>query len=365
MRYRVGNGADWTEGPHDIADTTATIVGLDPDTEYEVQVRSSSATGHSEWTVLGVVRTNILILYDLFSLSLDLNGSEKDQNVRMLKVSSGRIVPIQVFGADIRDTRSLTVHVEYDSTQVVFEGFDPADALPCVHALVKRDSTVVEIGVASLGGRATVDSGLVGTLRFRMTEALSDTEIRLAGVELVRSDPLETMTRSVSVALQVAPPPDADFDDDGKVVFADFVLFAAAFGYGEGDAKYEAKYDLDGGIGFADFVIFAEGFGDTVNLALVFTPMQSVTYSVAENTAASAPIGDAIAATDADGDTLTYTLWGADAEHFAVDASTGQILTNGTYDFEKKKGYAVIVRASDGNGGHVIIVVDISVTVDE
>ena len=77
-----------------------------------------------------------------------------------------------------------------------------------------------------------------------------------------------------------------------------------------------------------------------------YTVLQPVTGFVAENTPASEPIGDPVDATDADGDTLTYTLWGADAEHFASDAKTGQIFTNGTYDFEKKKGYAVIVRAS-------------------
>ena len=39
------------------------------------------------------------------------------------------------------------------------------------------------------------------------------------------------MTRSVSVALQIAAPPSPDFDGNGMVEFADFVLFAGAFGY--------------------------------------------------------------------------------------------------------------------------------------
>ena len=54
-----------------------------------------------------------------------------------------------------------------------------------------------------------------------------------------------------------------DFNDDGSVGFADFVLFAQRFGLREGDAGYDAKYDLDenGAIGFGDFVIFANAFG--------------------------------------------------------------------------------------------------------
>ena len=51
---------------------------------------------------------------------------------------------------------------------------------------------------------------------------------------------------------------DPDFNDDGSVGFADFVLFAQQFGLREGDTGYDAKYDLDedGAVGFGDFVIF-------------------------------------------------------------------------------------------------------------
>ena len=112
--------------------------------------------------------------------------------------------------------------------------------------------------------------------------------------------------------------------------------------------------------------IYKGYIGETVNRAPVFTWLHPVAHSVAENTAAGQAIGDPVSATDADGDALTYSLWGADAEHFAIDAGTGQILTKGTYAFEEKRGYAVIVRATDGQGGRVSLVVNIAVTdVDE
>ena len=368
LRYREGSDGEFTDGPQDVTGTSATIEGLSPDTAYEVQVRASNAAGDGDWSALGVLRTAVLILYDRFSLSLDLDDSEGDQSVLFLAVSPGRVVPIQVFGADIQNARGLSICVGYDSTQVVFEAFDVGDMLPNAESLVARDSTFVEIGLVSSGGQATADSGLVGTLRFRATEAFSETEIRLAGADVIRGEPLEVMTRSVSVALQVAAPPSPDFDGNGMVEFADFVLFAGAFGYREGDEEYDAKYDLhgDGRIGFADFVIFAGSFGNTVNRAPIFALAPPVTRSVAENAPADQPIGDPVPASDADGDTLTYSLWGADAEHFDIDASTGQIRTKGTYDFEQKRGYSVIVRAGDGEGGHVSLVVSIAVTgVDE
>ena len=45
-----------------------------------------------------------------------------------------------------------------------------------------------------------------------------------------------------------------------------------------------------------------------------------------------ANVGGAIAATDADGDTLTYALSGSGA--FAIGASTGQITVAGALDHE-------------------------------
>ena len=57
--------------------------------------------------------------------------------------------------------------------------------------------------------------------------------------------------------------PNPDFNGDGAVGFADFLLFASQFGLSRGDAGYDARYDLDGDetIGFSDFLIFVNAFG--------------------------------------------------------------------------------------------------------
>ena len=58
-----------------------------------------------------------------------------------------------------------------------------------------------------------------------------------------------------------------DFNADGTVGFADFVLFAAHFGLSQGDEGYDARFDLDGNgaIGFSDFVMFAGAFGKSTS----------------------------------------------------------------------------------------------------
>ena len=86
------------------------------------------------------------------------------------------------------------------------------------------------------------------------------------------------------------------------------------------------------------------------NNAPVFSS-SNVSRSIAENTAAGVNVGAAVTATDADaGDTLSYTLGGADVASFDFVETTGQIRTKAgvSYDHEAKSSYTVTVTASDG-----------------
>ena len=93
-----------------------------------------------------------------------------------------------------------------------------------------------------------------------------------------------------------------------------------------------------------------------------FTEGTTATRTVAENTAASVNIGTVVAATDADNDTLTYTLSGTDAAAFSIVSTSGQLQTSAALDFETKNSYSVTVDASDGKGGSDAIDVTINVT---
>ena len=100
------------------------------------------------------------------------------------------------------------------------------------------------------------------------------------------------------------------------------------------------------------------------NNAPEFPASETGARSVAENTAAAEDIGAPVAATDADaGDTLDYTLGGADMASFDIDPATGQLMTKDPLDFETKASYTVTVTASDGNtADDATITVTITVT---
>ena len=77
----------------------------------------------------------------------------------------------------------------------------------------------------------------------------------------------------------------------------------------------------------------------------------TTTREVAENTPAGSAIGDPVVAEDEDGDILTYTLSGADADDtFDIDQATGQLMTKGALNFETNPSLTVTVKATDPAG---------------
>ena len=224
---------------------------------------------------LSILSILALLIYPLslsaqnsFSLSLDVNGAADNQAVTSLNVSADQVVAIQIFGTGIQNANGLAVRFEYNASQVTYEGFGVGNVLPNAQALIEQSTnpTYVEIGIASLGGQATANSGQVGTVRFRAIAAFSGTVIRLVRAELGRGGHFETITLNTRVELkfQAVTP---DFDRDGVVGIPDFLLFVNHFGTSFGDASYDAKYDLDGNgvIGIPDFLIFVDNFVSQVS----------------------------------------------------------------------------------------------------
>ena len=223
--------------------------------------------------MLFILSTLALLIYPLsvsaqssFSLSLDVDSAAGDQSVTSLNTSADQVIAIQIFGTDIQNANGVSVRFEYDASQVTYDSFDVGSVLPSAQALPEHGTTFVEIGIVSLGGQATINSGLMGIIRFRTTAAFSGTAIRLARAELSRGGQFETITPNIRIELQlqVLTP---DFDGDGRVGFSDFLLFGSQFGARQGDGRYEARFDLDsdGAIGFGDFLIFSGDFGKEVS----------------------------------------------------------------------------------------------------
>ena len=101
------------------------------------------------------------------------------------------------------------------------------------------------------------------------------------------------------------------------------------------------------------------------NTPPTFSDGLTTTRGVDENTAAGVDIGEPVAATDADSDTLTYSLDTTSAASFDISSTTGQLQTKAALDFEDKSSYTVTVsvRDSKDSNGDADEVTDDTITV--
>lgn len=108
----------------------------------------------------------------------------------------------------------------------------------------------------------------------------------------------------------------------------------------------------------------ATAIGAVGNAKPAFTDGTETERSVPENTRAPSRAGNPVVATDADGDTLTYALGGADAAYFDINPNNGQILVGAgtSLDYETRTSYTVTVTATDIFDATGTITVTISVT---
>ena len=97
-------------------------------------------------------------------------------------------------------------------------------------------------------------------------------------------------------------------------------------------------------------------------------PNNTAQRSLNENTAVGENVSAAVATTDANNDSLFYSLSGTDAASFDIEESTGQVKTGTgiTYNFESsKKSYTLVVEVSDrkDTDGNADTVIDDTITV--
>ncbi len=165
-------------------------------------------------------------------------------------------------------------------------------------------------------------------------------------------------------------------DEDGDILTyslsgTDAASFSIVGISGQLQTRVELDYETQDTYSVVVMVSDGNGGTDTIGVAInvtdenddpIFIEGDHTTRSVLENTLTGESIGSAVAATDEDGDTLTYSLGGVDAASFGIVGASGQLQTRASLDYEEKNTYSVVVMVSDGNGGTDTIGVAINVT---
>ena len=358
VQYRLVDSTDaFTDAGFDATATTTTLEGLQPGTAYEVQVRAHNDEGTSPWSALGTGRTHE-----------NVGPTFVDGPAGVARAVAENTPSGQPIGAPVSATDS-----DGDALTYSLAGADAAS-----FALDADSGQVRTLAALDYESRTTyavvveVSDDHGGTARQPVTITVTDENEPPDAPDA----PTVTATSSKSLAVAwTAPanlgPPVSDYDVQYRVANSDDAFTNVGY---DGTGTTTALNDLRPGTTYQVQVRAhndegtspwsAPGIGTTdANIAPTFAlGSEDVEHHIAENTPAGQPLGAPVSATDGDGDALTYSLAGEDADAFALDTDSGQLRTLAALDYEARTTYAVIVAASDGQGGTTNQPVTITVT---
>ena len=369
LQYRQGSSGGWTDHAHSGTGTTATIASLTAATAYEVQVRAVNADGDGAWSASGTGTTgsssNNAPEFSDTTAARSFTETVGDavaaaSNVGAVVTATdaeGDTLTYTLGGADVA---KFTVNSSsgqlrtragerYDreakaSYAVTVKASDPSGGSDTVAVTISVDN-VVEIPLAPAAPTVSATSGSTTSLDVRWSAPGNTGRPALSGYKLqYRQGSSGGWT---------------DHAHSGAGTTATIAGLTAATAY---EVQVRAV-NADG-----DGAWSASGSGTTGSLsnnAPAFssnTTSRSFTETVGDAVAAASNVGAVVTATDADNDTLTYSLEGTDAAKFTVNSSSGQIRTKAgeRYDREAKASYAVRVKADDGMGGADTVAVTIT-----
>jgi len=390
IRYREtgDSDAEWQQWPPDDSNVTVrsvkidtidtsttdtTQVHLEPSTQYEVQVRALNGEGDStfgaaaNWSTSGRGTTGKSNRRPAFESTASVVELEVEENTR-----SGQNVGSAVEAMD-PDKNSLTYTLEGPGKDsfTITSGGQIRTRAPLNHEerefysltvkvndRQRQDNSIAAKSVTievtdrpeapSAPGAPTV-SGIPG----------STDSVRVTWDEPANAGPAITHYR---LQYAVSGNPGAVNPVDPPVGSADRSAVITGLTAG---TRYNVQVRAHSAEGHSDWSRAGTGSPnpDQANRQPAFST-RSHTFNVAENTPPGADISSLIAALDPDGDTLTYSLEGVDADSFDIIATNGagQIQTKAALNHEEKASYSVAVRVQDGRGGTDAVNVRITVT---
>ena len=368
LQYREGSSGSWLNGPQHITDTAATISRLDEDKAYQVQVMASNAEGAGPWSSPGNGRTNR-------NNPPEFAG---ESAMRGLAESVGDAVTVSTanLGASLMatDVDGDTLTYSLGGTNAPLFTIDSSTGQLMTRAGVNYDHEATPNHSVTV----TADDGHGGSDAISVTVSVNDVD----EPPLAPEQPLVSAVTGSRSSLKVhwTEPPNTgrpgiqNYDLQYRestggtwqagpqdVIGTDVVISNLEYGTSyqvqvlasndEGDGPWSTP-----GAGQTNMNNSPEFTASTASRGLMENVGSAATTS-AEN------LGMAFAATDTDGDTLTYSLGGTNAPLFAIDAGSGLLATlvGVNYSHEATPILSVSVKVIDGKGGSDTIPVSITV----
>ena len=308
VEYRKQGAASWRADNVAVSGPRATINAVTPDTAYEARVQARNAENTGQWSDPGRGRTAATPTSRQIQLAVNYQS-------QAYAVREGGAINVTVILSAPTD-RDLQIPITVTLGTAATEDYQ----------------------VSGLSDAALSFAPGESSQRFSF-QALQDSDLRTDTVDLGFGQLPSKVVAGGSDTARVS------INDDDRVV---------------PPTPTPAPTPIPTPVAAAGSGGSSNGAGSPVNRAPVFTEGVSATRSVAEHTGYAIYIGKPVTAADSDKDLLTYSLGGVDAASFAVDNTSGQLITEAPLDFETQAAYTVVVKVSDGRGASDAIVVTIN-----
>ena len=360
VRYRIsGDGNPFSQVRYAVDDIVgwATIAGLEDDTTYEVQVRGVNDEGESPWSnpATGTTKSG-----GQPGRPPAFPGSDQSREVAE-NSPVGTEVGLPVTATD-PDGDVLTYSKEGQDAEAFF--IDSATGQITTGIVLDHER------------KASYRIGVTATTATLET-AITRIDISVTNVAEPPGQPgppeVVNAKRTIMEFRWTPPsnsgPPISGYDlqhraeGEGPFETARFGVTSGTIAGLTPATRYEVRLRAINGEGTGDWsasLVTSTAPNGTPS----FTDGASAARAVPENSPAGSAVGGRVAATDPNGDALTYSMSGTDAGSFDIASDTGQISvgTGLTLDYESRSSYSVTVQAEDGFGAIAGIPVSITVT---
>ena len=344
---------DWRDSGYTGTDTQATIEDLEPSTTYEVQVQAQNDEGKSNWskTSEGTTRANVPPAFtDGSSTSRDVaENTGASQNVGAPVAATDVEKTDLTYTLEGADKSSFTI---VSSTGQIRTG----SGVTYNYESSKRSYSVTVKATDQHGGSSTIGVTVNVTDEDEPPDKPADPNV-VAGtaartLAVTWAKPGGTGPEVTGYGIQYRA---KDATSWSSQTHSGTTRAATIQGLTAG-TTYEVQVNATNDEGTGDWSDSGEGKTNP-NITPTFnddqgagTTTRSVPETTGDNTDTGRSVGARVAATDADGGSITYSLGGTDAGKFSIDADTGQISTRSgeKYDHETRDSYSVTVTANDG-----------------
>ena len=363
VQYRIGTTGPFTSHSFSGTGTSTTITGLTAGTSYQVQVQAHNDEGDSPWSASATASTNAPTNNPPVFPSGTITRSVAENT------GSGQNVgaPVAATDDDAGDTLTYSL-----------EGTDGGSfTIVSTSGQIQTSAALNYEAKSSYSVTVKVNDGTVNVTK-AVTISVTDVDeppgTPDAPTVTAKSGATDSLDVSWTAPANTGRPAIDDYNVQYRIGTTGPFTSHSFSGTGTSTTitgltagtSYQVQVQAHNDEG--DSAWSASGTGSTnapTNNPPVF-PSGTITRSVAENTASGQNVGAPVAATDDDsGDTLTYSLEGADGGSFTIVRTSGQIQTSAALNYEAKSSYSVTVKVNDGTV-NVTKAVTISVTdVDE